>query len=100
MKCVPNYISKLCSYKETVTLLLEFVNAITYFSSGYINLKQTVVLNEVILLSLQAFSANAVNFTTREIEEENFSDLIFIMDIGQGFLNFWCLSFHARVLSL
>ena len=48
LKFSPNFISRLANYKETVNLILEFINQVVYFTTGFIDLKETVVLNEAI----------------------------------------------------
>merc|ERR1712157_20725 len=83
-----NYISMLSSYKETVNLILELINILVYNTSGLMNLDQTKFVNEVILKALQAFTNNKMGEQSqwtqgRDLEEENFQDLILIMDFRQ-----------------
>ena len=51
------------------------------------------IFNECLLKSLQALQANLAGASGREVEEENFQDLIYVMDIldnllTNGFLDF------------
>ena len=87
-----NYISMLSSYKETVNLILELINILVYNTSGLMNLDQTKFVNEVILKALQAFTNNKMGEQSqwtqgRDLEEENFQDLILIMDILDNLMN-------------
>lgn len=89
----PEFINRVRAHRETVNLILEFLNSTCYRVSQYLKFKEMATFNECLLKSLQALQGNLATASGREVEEENFQDLIYVMDIldnllTNGFLDF------------
>ena len=89
----PEFINRVRAHRETVNLILEFLNSTCYRVSQYLKFKEMAIFNECLLKSLQALQGNLATASGREVEEENFQDLIYVMDIldnllTNGFLDF------------